>query len=71
VLHYSPRSAAAFVAAIRGAGLEIAALALPQVCISEAVARVLRESGAPRLVVAEKPQETAMLDALERTLRAA
>lgn len=66
ILHYSPRSAAAFVAAIRGAGLEIAALALPQVCISEAVARVLREAGATRLVVAEKPQETAVMDALER-----
>jgi uroporphyrinogen-III synthase len=66
ILHYSPRSAAAFVAAIRGAGLEIAALALPQVCISEAVARVLREAGATRLVVAEKPQETAVIDALER-----
>jgi uroporphyrinogen-III synthase len=71
VLHYSPRSAAAFVAAIRGAGLEIAALALPQVCISEAVARVLREAGATRLAVAEKPQETATLDALERMLRPA
>ena len=66
ILHYSPRSAAAFVAAIRGAGLEIAALALPQVCISEAVARVLREAGATRVVVAEKPQETAVIDALER-----
>jgi uroporphyrinogen-III synthase len=68
VLHYSARSAAAFVAAIRGAALEIAALALPQVCMSQAVARVLREAGATRLVVAEKPQETAVLDALERAL---
>jgi uroporphyrinogen-III synthase len=71
VLHYSPRSAAAFVSAIRSAGLEIAALALPQVCISEAVARVLREAGATRLVVAETPQETAVIDALERALRTA
>jgi uroporphyrinogen-III synthase len=68
VLHYSPRSAAAFVAAIRGAGLEVAGLAVLQVCISEAVARVLREAGAARLVVAEKPDETAMMGALERTL---
>jgi uroporphyrinogen-III synthase len=68
VLHYSARSAAAFVAAVRGAAQEIAALALPQVCLSEAVARVLREAGATRLVVAEKPQEIAVLDALERAL---
>jgi uroporphyrinogen-III synthase len=67
VLHFSARSAAAFVAATRAAGLEISALALPQVCISDAVARVLREAGATRLVVAEKPQETALLDALERS----
>ena len=71
ILHYSPRTAAALVTAVRSAGLEIAALALPQVCISEAVARVLREAGATRLVVAETPQETAVLDALERTLRSA
>jgi uroporphyrinogen-III synthase len=69
VLHYSARSAAAFVAAVRGAALEIAALAVPQVCISESVARVLREAGATRLVVAEKPQETAVFDALDRSLR--
>jgi uroporphyrinogen-III synthase len=71
ILHYSPRSAAAFVSAIRSAGLEITALALPQVCISEAAARVLREAGATRLVVSERPQESAVLDALERTLRPA
>ena len=68
VLHYSARSAAAFVVAVRGAALEIAALAVPQVCLSEAVARILREAGATRLVVAEKPQETAVLDALDRSL---
>lgn len=68
VLHYSPRSAAAFVAAIRGAALEIAGLAVLQICISEAVARVLREAGATRLVVAENPREAAMLDALQRSL---
>jgi uroporphyrinogen-III synthase len=68
VLHYSPRSAAAFVAAIRGAALEIAGLAVLQICISEAVARVLREAGATRLVVAENRREAAMLDALQRSL---
>jgi uroporphyrinogen-III synthase len=69
VLHYSPRSAAAFVAAVRDGGLEIAGLAVLQICMSDAVARILREAGAPRLVVAASPQETAMIDALERSLR--
>jgi uroporphyrinogen-III synthase len=68
VLHYSPRSAAAYVAAVRGAGLEIAGLAVLQVCISEASARVLREAGAGRLVVAERPREVAMIEALLRSL---
>jgi len=68
VLHYSPRSAAAYVAAVRGAGLEIAGLAVLQVCISDASARVLREAGAGRLVVAERPREVAMIEALQRSL---
>jgi uroporphyrinogen-III synthase len=68
VLHYSPRSAAAYVAAVRGAALEIAGLAVLQVCISEASARVLREAGAGRLVVAERPREVAMIEALQRSL---
>lgn len=69
VLHYSARSAAAFVAALRAAGLEIGGLAVPQFCLSEPIARVLREAGATRLVVAGRPQETVLLDALERSLR--
>jgi uroporphyrinogen-III synthase len=68
VLHYSPRSAAAYVSAVRGAGLEIAGLAVLQVCISDASARVLREAGAGHLVVAERPRETAMIEALQRAL---
>ena len=66
VLHYSSRSAQSFVAAVRAEALEIAGLATLQICISEAVARVLREAGATRVVPAEKPQEDAMIDALER-----
>ena len=46
----------------------IAGLAVLQMCISEAVARVLREAGATRLVVAERPQEAAVIDALQRSL---
>ena len=38
VLHYSQRSALAFVRAAQRAGLEISALALPQLCLSEPIA---------------------------------
>ena len=38
VLHYSRRSARAFLEAARAGGVEISALALPQCCISPAVA---------------------------------
>jgi uroporphyrinogen-III synthase len=69
ILHYSRRSALAFVKAVRFAGLEISALALPQFCLSELVAAPLREAGAHRLVVAGAPTEDALLDALQRGLR--
>jgi uroporphyrinogen-III synthase len=69
VLHYSRRSARAFLDAARAAGVEISALALPQVCISAAVASVLREAGAMQLVVAAAPHESALFEALERALR--
>jgi uroporphyrinogen-III synthase len=69
VLHYSSRSARSFVAAIRSAGLEVAGLGVLQVCISDVVARILRESGAVRIASAATPQEPAMIAALERSLR--
>ena len=69
VLHYSSRSAESFVVATRRAGLEVVGLGVLQLCISDDVARILREAGAMRVVSAEKPQEAAMIDALERTLR--
>jgi len=71
VLHYSGRSASSFVVAIRAAGLEVGGLAVPQVCMSASVAQLLREAGAPRAIVAERPEEGAMIEALERTLRPA
>ena len=46
VLHYSRRSARAFLEAARGEGVEISALAIPQCCLSETVAGDLREAGA-------------------------
>ncbi len=69
VLHYSRRSALAFVSAARRAGLEISALALPQVCLSGQIAAALRDAGAGRVVVAKAPNEVELFDALEQALR--
>jgi uroporphyrinogen-III synthase len=69
VLHYSQRSARAFLDAARAAGVEISALAIPQCCISAAVASVVRDAGATQVMVASTPDENALLEALERALR--
>ncbi len=73
VLHYSARSAHAFLDAVRRAGVEISALAVPQCCISATVASILREAGATRVTVASSPDENALLNALlgmlDRALR--
>jgi uroporphyrinogen-III synthase len=69
VLHYSRRSARAFLDAARAGGVEISALAIPQCCISAAVASVLREAGATQVMVAASPDENALFDALDRALR--
>lgn len=66
VLHYSRRSAKAFVEAVQDAGLEIAAFSLPQCCISDGVAAILREACASRVVVAASPDENAVFDMLAR-----
>ncbi|MGB5905470.1 MAG: uroporphyrinogen-III synthase [Xanthobacteraceae bacterium] len=68
VLHYSGRSAHAFVAAARAAGLEIMALAVSHCCISANVAAVLREAGATQVAVAATPDEDALFAALDRAL---
>lgn len=69
VLHYSRRSAQAFLETIRADGIEISALAVPQCCISAAVAAVLHDAGATKVVVAARPDETVLLEALGRALR--
>jgi uroporphyrinogen-III synthase len=69
VLHYSRRSARAFLDAAQAGGVEISALAIPQCCISAAVASVLREAGATQVMVAASPDENALFDALDRALR--
>lgn len=69
VLHYSRRTATAFVEAVRTAGVEISALALPHCCLSDNIAAVMREAGAHHVVVAPTPDEPALLQVLARTLR--
>jgi uroporphyrinogen-III synthase len=70
VLHYSRRSARAFLDATRAAGVEISALAIPQCCISDAVASVVRDAGASHVMVARIPDENALFEVLDRALRA-
>jgi uroporphyrinogen-III synthase len=69
VLHYSRRSARAFLEAARAAGVEISALAVPQCCLSDAVASVVRDAGAPQVMVARSPDENALFETLDRALR--
>ncbi|MBP0111429.1 uroporphyrinogen-III synthase [Bradyrhizobium vignae] len=69
VLHYSRRSARAFLDAARDEGVEISALAIPHCCLSDTVAGVLRDAGASQVLVAATPDETALFDTLERALR--
>ena len=68
VLHYSRRSARAFLEAARSGGVEISALALPQCCISAAVAAVLRDAGATQVTAAAQADENALFEALNRAL---
>jgi len=69
VLHYSRRSARAFLDAARAAGVEISALAIPQCCISDGVASVLRDAGAMQVMVAGSADENALFGTLDRALR--
>jgi len=69
VLHYSRRSARAFLEAARAGGVEISALALPQCCISAAVAAILRDAGASQVTSAASPDENALFEALGRALQ--
>ncbi len=70
VLHYSRRSARAFLDAARSGGVEISALAIPQCCISGNVASVVRDAGATQVMVAASSDENALFELLDRALRA-
>jgi len=68
VLQYSRRSARAFLESVRAAGVEISALAIPQYCISAAVASIVRDAGATQVMVAASPDENALFELLDRAL---
>lgn len=69
VLHYSRRTALAFLAAADRAGVGEVARSVPQICLSEAIAAALREKGATRLVAARAPSEASLFEALTASLR--
>ena len=69
VLHYSQRSARAFLEAARADGVEISALSVLQCCLSQNVALALREAGATQVQIAASPDENALFAVLERALR--
>jgi uroporphyrinogen-III synthase len=62
VLHYSPRSAAAYVAAARSGDLVAAAVVKPaQFCLSAHVAAPLAQAGATDIRIAPQPTEAALI----------
>ena len=64
VLHYSARSAKAYVTVAKAQRLLIRALAPRQLCLSKAVAEPLLEAGAKRLELAGAPNEASLLNLL-------
>jgi uroporphyrinogen-III synthase len=65
VLHYSRRSAQAFGAAMRAAGIDINSLKTKHYCLSAPIADALRQAGFAAVVVAERPDEPALFRLLD------
>src|SRR5262245_64889093 len=65
VLHFSRRSAEAYPACARRAGLLAGALAPLQLCLSAAVAEPLAAAGAASIRIASRPDEAAMLELVD------
>ncbi len=61
VLHYSHRTAEAYVTTARAAGLLASALKPVQFCLSKQVAQPLAEAGAADVRVAPRPDEAALI----------
>jgi uroporphyrinogen-III synthase len=64
VLHYSRRSAEAFLAAAAVAGLAVKALPLRNYCLSAAVAAPLQQAGIAAVHVAARPDEAALFEVI-------
>jgi uroporphyrinogen-III synthase len=69
VLHYSRRTAEAYVNAARDSGLLESALKPAQFCLSAQIAEPLAEAGAATIHVAQRPMEAALVDLLRREPR--
>jgi uroporphyrinogen-III synthase len=67
-LHYSRRSAGLAAALAKAAGAEGRFLELQHVCLSRDVAESLQASGAPRVAIAETPDEPGLFRTLCREL---
>jgi uroporphyrinogen-III synthase len=61
VLHFSRRSAAAFLQAVARAGLTAEGLMPAQICLSSRIAAVLVEAGAAKVQVSPHPDEESLL----------
>lgn len=64
VLHYSARSARAYLAALSAAGIADSSIHIKHLCISSAVAAALIAAGAQRVEIAPAPNETALLECI-------
>jgi uroporphyrinogen-III synthase len=62
VLHFSRRSAEAYVKGAQATGVLSRALAPVQFCLSEQIAEPLRRAGAATIRVAPRPNEAALID---------
>ncbi len=67
VLHYSARTAAAFVAAATMAGIRDLSVQTRHLCLSAQVAVPLAAAGATAIEVAREPTEQALLALIGRT----
>jgi uroporphyrinogen-III synthase len=61
VLHYSPRTAGAFIAAAVAAGIMDSAMEISHFCLSSQVAAPLSAAGAATVTIAGAPNEAALL----------
>ena len=65
VLHFSERSATAYVSAARSAGILAGALDPVHYCLSARVAEPLAGAGAAKVQIAPRPTQAALLDLIE------